>query len=38
VTCDGLCTNLKTDLFNCGRCGHRCYIGDSCLFGVCQSR
>jgi hypothetical protein len=36
--CNGRCSDTSIDSDNCGRCGHECYIGDSCLFGVCQSR
>jgi hypothetical protein len=33
--CGGRCINPKTDEHNCGRCGHRCAGGDTCVAGTC---
>ena len=35
TSCNGTCTNLKTDLHNCGRCGRTCPGGQVCLNGAC---
>ncbi len=33
--CRGKCTNLATDVRNCGSCGHRCKRGEECAHGHC---
>lgn len=33
--CGRLCVNLRTDFFNCGRCGRRCRFGEMCCGGGC---
>lgn len=33
--CNSGCTNLKTDMFNCGTCGGICFYGSICCSGVC---
>ncbi len=30
------CTNTKTDSFNCGFCGNRCWNGTTCIEGECR--
>jgi len=30
-----VCTNLQSDVNNCGTCGNACAAGDSCTAGVC---
>jgi hypothetical protein len=37
VRCKGKCVHLKTDVHNCGRCGHRCGAGQQCLRGQCAT-
>ncbi len=34
--CNNICTNVKVDHNNCGRCDHVCSSKMSCLSGVCQ--
>ncbi|MEI6223657.1 MAG: hypothetical protein WCS72_02815 [Deltaproteobacteria bacterium] len=34
VNC-GSCTNLQTDIFNCGACGTSCNAGSICVAGAC---
>jgi len=33
--CDNRCVNVKTDIFNCGRCGSRCQFPEVCCNGEC---
>jgi hypothetical protein len=33
--CGGRCVNPRTDERNCGRCGHRCAAGETCVAGTC---
>ena len=33
--CNSMCTNMKTDMFNCGTCGHLCFYGSACCDGDC---
>ena len=33
--CDGTCTHLDSDRYNCGMCGWRCSSGQSCTGGLC---
>ena len=33
--CDGICSNLMTDVDNCGSCGNQCEAGGTCVDGVC---
>src|SRR5690606_25152426 len=33
--CNGVCTNVMTDVNNCGSCGNICPTGQSCSGGVC---
>lgn len=33
--CRRQCVNVKTDDFNCGRCGQRCRFGEACCGGKC---
>ncbi|CAL9039835.1 unnamed protein product [Musa banksii] len=33
--CGNLCVDLKTDLFNCGRCGVQCKFAEVCCKGKC---
>ncbi|KAG0628535.1 hypothetical protein M758_1G034000 [Ceratodon purpureus] len=33
--CNSVCTNMKTDAFNCGTCGQICFYGSICCNGVC---
>ncbi len=33
--CEDSCTDLAFDPFNCGFCGHRCAVGDTCVEGEC---
>jgi hypothetical protein len=33
--CHGGCVNLLTSVRNCGRCGHHCHAGKTCLNGKC---
>jgi hypothetical protein len=35
TSCNGVCTNLKTDLHNCGKCGKTCPGGQVCIKGAC---
>jgi Stigma-specific protein, Stig1 len=35
VRCKGQCVRLKTDVHNCGRCGHRCGPGQQCQNARC---
>jgi hypothetical protein len=37
VECDGTCSNLENDQFNCGACGIRCASGQSCTGGRCST-
>jgi hypothetical protein len=37
VTCNRTCTNVTSDLANCGECGRRCASGQSCVSGVCTT-
>lgn len=34
--CNGACTNLINDPFNCGSCGYTCPATDACISGSCQ--
>ena len=36
TNCNGACTDLKTDLRNCGSCSHVCSADKTCLDGNCQ--
>lgn len=36
--CDGLCSDLMIDSFNCGSCDHHCPFFAQCVNGTCQSR
>ena len=33
--CGGVCSNLQTDLFNCGTCNKACASGELCSSGIC---
>lgn len=37
TSCNGSCVDLKTDVFNCGSCSHKCFIGagQRCINGSC---
>lgn len=35
--CADECVNLQSDPHNCGRCGHRCGAGQSCVAGQCTT-
>jgi hypothetical protein len=35
TSCDGVCSNLQTDLHNCGACGTACPAGQVCSTGAC---
>jgi len=35
TSCNGTCTNLQTDLHNCGKCGRTCPGGQVCIKGAC---
>jgi hypothetical protein len=35
VSCDGNCTDLDSDLNNCGACGRACVVGQTCVGGQC---
>lgn len=35
VRCKGKCVHIKSDVHNCGRCGHRCARGQQCKNGKC---
>ncbi|KAH7836990.1 hypothetical protein Vadar_008248 [Vaccinium darrowii] len=35
--CKNACVNVKTDLLNCGKCGHKCKDGEHCCQGRCFS-
>lgn len=35
--CSGTCTNVATDITNCGACGHVCPTADSCNTPMCSS-
>jgi len=35
--CGSTCTNLTTDLNNCGSCGNTCSTGQTCSSGTCSS-
>jgi hypothetical protein len=34
--CDQACVNLRSDVGNCGSCGHACPQGNTCIDGTCQ--
>jgi hypothetical protein len=34
--CDGQCSDLTTDTYNCGRCSNYCYGGQICSAGACS--
>ncbi len=34
--CEGICTDLANDQFNCGQCGHACPAERACKNGECQ--
>ena len=36
TACGGVCTNLGSDPYNCGKCGNSCAKGKTCLKGICQ--
>ncbi|CAL9131679.1 unnamed protein product, partial [Musa textilis] len=36
--CGKLCVDLKTNLFNCGRCGVQCKFAEACCKGKCRIR
>ena len=36
TTCDGVCVDPRTDLENCGECGHACASGQRCAAGACE--
>ena len=36
VRCSGACTNVLSDVNNCGSCGNACLSGQSCVNGTCQ--
>lgn len=33
--CNSMCTNVQTDMFNCGTCGKICFYGSVCCNGIC---
>lgn len=35
ISCDGVCTDLTADDFNCGACGKVCDDGSACTDGTC---
>jgi len=35
--CGGVCVDRQSDANHCGRCGHACGAGMSCVAGVCQA-
>jgi hypothetical protein len=35
VICSGICTDITSDVKNCGRCGNLCHIGEICKHGKC---
>src|ERR1700689_2474431 len=37
TTCDGVCTDVKTDAQNCGACGTSCGLGAACTAGKCAA-
>src|SRR5581483_1708007 len=38
LICNGVCTNIQTDAYNCGACGKRCAYTDECVAGACKPR
>ncbi|MBW2463085.1 MAG: hypothetical protein JRH11_15655 [Deltaproteobacteria bacterium] len=37
TSCGGGCVNTRTDLDNCGTCGNRCALDESCSSGSCET-
>lgn len=35
--CNGVCSDLTTDMLNCGSCGNACGAEDTCQAGVCTA-
>jgi hypothetical protein len=37
TSCGGTCTDLTSDVANCGACGNACMTGQSCAMGKCST-
>jgi hypothetical protein len=37
MSCGGVCTDVRADETNCGRCGNVCPTGATCMSGTCAS-
>ncbi|MFN8665201.1 MAG: hypothetical protein U0075_25190 [Thermomicrobiales bacterium] len=35
--CDGVCSDLTTDMLHCGSCGNACVAGETCQAGTCAT-